>query len=242
VPPLRVDHAAHRPKDLLNMRNGEPAMRQRPKFPFFMDAADRYPVGSPDWSGRVSALVWLEYERAEAIGFRPLVEKLQRAVPGRPWLAWPPDRPWGDADRWSRETVGLPWAKLLAIVREIDGPAAEQLEIIAAAELPERKIGAGEAGPGRGKKTADQISRLSYGTGSSYLAARLKRDRPDLAAEVEAGHKKLRTAAREAGIVKPRDQGRQLDKDWAATTPERRAAFVADHADELRRLLDGLRP
>jgi hypothetical protein len=66
------------------------------------------------------------------------------------------------------------------------------------------------------------------------LAARLKRDRPDLATEVEAGRLKLRDAARKAGIVKPPDPYRQLAKAWKAATPEQRAVFAADHAEELR--------
>jgi hypothetical protein len=91
-----------------------------------------------------------------------------------------------------------------------------------------------------GGEKGDEIT--NRGVGSEYLAARLARDHRELAAEVQAGRKSLRAAAKEAGIVKLRDPGRHLDKDWAAATPERRAAFVADHADELRWLLDEVRP
>jgi hypothetical protein len=118
------------------------------------------------------------------------------------------------------------------------GITRDSVEVAAARPLPEVVIGKGKAGPGRGKKTADQISRLSYGTGSSYLAARLARDHAGLAAEVEAGRMSLRVAAKEAGIVKPPDPGRRLVKSWAAATPEQRAAFVNDHAEELRRMLE----
>ena len=58
--------------------------RLRPKFPVFMDQAERYPVGSPDWAGRISSRAWAEYGRAEICGFRPLVEVLELAVPGKP--------------------------------------------------------------------------------------------------------------------------------------------------------------
>jgi hypothetical protein len=195
--------------------------RLRPKFPVFMDQAEKYPVGSVEWSGRMSVRVHFEYSRADSCGFQPLVKELRAAVPGKPWLAWPPEEPWGTADRWARELVGLSWAKLMAIVREIDEPAAEELEIMAAPEMPAW----GEVGNGRGR--VDDVNSTQGGNSSSYLAARLKRDRPELAAEVEAGRMRLRDAARKAGIIKKPDTGRVLNKAWAAATPEQRAAVIA---------------
>jgi hypothetical protein len=53
---------------------------------------------------------------------------------------------------------------------------------------------------GDGNSAGGTISRGSNST--DYLAARLERDAPDLAAEVKAGRKKIRDAAREAGFVK----------------------------------------
>jgi hypothetical protein len=50
----------------------------------FMDPAEKYPVGSTEWSGRISVRVYLEYERAEFCGFKPLVGELRKAVLGRP--------------------------------------------------------------------------------------------------------------------------------------------------------------
>jgi hypothetical protein len=90
----------------------------------------------------------------------------------------------------------MPWSKLLAIVRELDEGAARELAMVAAPELAAQEVGKGKAGPGRGKKTGADDTRLSRGGNSSYLAARLRRDHPDLAAEVEAGRMKLRAAAR----------------------------------------------
>jgi hypothetical protein len=61
-------------------------------------------------------------------------------------------------------------------------------EIMAAAEpMPAREIGKGKPGPGRGGKTDSDTTRLQVGRGSEYLAARIKRDHPELAAKVEAG-------------------------------------------------------
>ena len=58
---------------------------------------------------------------------------------------------------------------------------------------------------GRGRDRPDNIRSIpDYGTRSSYLAARLKRDRPDIAAQLEAGaYPSVYAAARAAGIVPP---------------------------------------
>jgi hypothetical protein len=74
------------------------------------------------------------------------------------------------------------------------------------------------AGRGRPGKGSDATI---IGRGKEYLAARLARDHRDLAAEVEAGRKSLRAAAREAGIVKPRDPYRELRRWWDVTAVSR---------------------
>lgn len=67
-----------------------------------------------------------------------------------------------------------------------------------------------EVGPGQGARTdkhPDVIRKSEAnkgGTGKHYLAARIKRDRPDIAERVEAGEfRSIRAAAIEAGIVRP---------------------------------------
>src|SRR5688500_2488147 len=115
----------------------------------------------------------------------------------------------------------MSWAKLLAIVREIDAQAADELAMIAAPE---------EVGPGQGHRSdqepPDQIRKSLAnvgGTSSAYPAARLRRGRPDLAAEVGAGRMRLRDAARKAGIVKPSEPYRQLVLWWDRASPKDRA-------------------
>jgi hypothetical protein len=64
---------------------------------------------------------------------------------------------------------------------------------------------------GRGRKASDQITGFQRGTRSSYLAARLKRDAPEIAAAAERGeYRSVRAAARAAGIIKPPDAYREL--------------------------------
>jgi hypothetical protein len=127
----------------------------------------------------------------------------------------------GGAARWAHELGGLSWAKLMAIVREIDEHAADELVVIAAPGLD----GHGGDHTSEQGKARLRCNVAQQGNSSSYLAARLKRDRPDLAAEVEAGRMKLRDAARKAGIVKPPDSYRQLVLWWDRASPKDRACF-----------------
>jgi hypothetical protein len=92
------------------------------EFPMFMDPAEKYPVGSTEWSGRVGAGL----SRIRACRILRLQASGRRAQEGG---AGPPEEPWGTADRWARELIGLSWAKLMAIMRELDEGPARELEV-----------------------------------------------------------------------------------------------------------------
>jgi hypothetical protein len=73
--------------------------------------------------------------------------------------------------------------------------------------LAERQIGIpdGKAGPGRGHKTADNVSRFKYGNSRAYTLARLDRDgHTELAAKVRSGELSANAAALQTGIRKRR--------------------------------------
>lgn len=91
-------------------------------------------------------------------------------------------------------------AALLRICHASKGEDAEvALQLMR--ELLPPVIEAGRAGPGRGKKTVDNINRFPKGgTSEAYLLRRLKRDRPELAARVVSGELTPHRAAIEAGI------------------------------------------
>jgi hypothetical protein len=61
-----------------------------------------------------------------------------------------------------------------------------------------------------------------YGTGRNYTLARLRRDRPDLAARVRAGELSANAAAIEAGFRKPRSAYADLCAAWRRAAPEDR--------------------
>lgn len=100
-----------------------------------------------------------------------------------------------------------------------------------APELPRN----GQIGSGRKKNRFDNIKPIS-GTEAKYLAARLKRDHPEIADRVTRGeYRSIRAAALDAGIIKP-------TKTVPIDTPERaiQALLRVFSADELRRALDNV--
>jgi hypothetical protein len=99
----------------------------------------------------------------------------------------------------------------------------------AAGPVPEQRIGKGMPGPGRGKKTGSVATRFSSRRDISYLAARIKRDRPDIAAAVERGeYKTMRAAAIAAEIIKPPTTLTGLRRLWKKATPSEREAFLKE--------------
>jgi hypothetical protein len=97
-------------------------------------------------------------------------------------------------------------------------------------EMPKREIGVddGKPGPGRGKKTGDDITRFTRGTtGRSYLAARIKRDRPDIAARID-DYPSIRAAAIDAGIVRVPTPLDTLRRAWRQASQEDRETFLAE--------------
>jgi hypothetical protein len=84
--------------------------------------------------------------------------------------------------------------------RGVGGPITiDDVPVLAARQ---RGIEGGKAGPGRGKKTADDISRFNHGTSAAYLIAKLKRDHPAIAERLAIGEfPSVRAAARAAGLT-----------------------------------------
>jgi hypothetical protein len=109
----------------------------------------------------------------------------------------------------------------------------EEAKRLAAAEtmkeakpMPMQEIGLGKAGPGRGNKTVSDGHRFSGGTAPGYLAARLKRDHPEIAAAVERGeYPSVHAAAIAAGIVKPRTPYGDMVSGWRRASDHDRMRF-----------------
>lgn len=89
--------------------------------------------------------------------------------------------------------------------------------------LGQREIGieGGKAGPGRGKKTTDSVSRFSHGNSRAYILARLDRDgHASLAAKVRAGTMSANAAAITAGFRKASTPLDQILKLLPKLTPK----------------------
>jgi len=91
----------------------------------------------------------------------------------------------------------------------------------------ERGIPGGKAGPGRGHKTGDNITRFERGTSHDYILARLERDgHSELAEKVRTKAMSASAAAIAAGfrhVPTPLDR---LRKAWKVATADERAAFL----------------
>lgn len=77
----------------------------------------------------------------------------------------------------------------------------------------------------RGKKTGSERTRLSRGETTDYLAARIKRDHPDIAARIQSNAATARERVQAAAIGTKRDdkkpQGRPTKKCSLNTLPQR---------------------
>lgn len=91
-----------------------------------------------------------------------------------------------------------------------------------------------EVGPGQGTRTdlepepRSDRTKLSRGENAPYLAARLNRDHPDIAARVEAGEfKSIRAAAIEAGIIRVPSKLQLAQKAFVRLNGDDRLEFIA---------------
>jgi hypothetical protein len=93
--------------------------------------------------------------------------------------------------------LAVDWLKLNRPEEAIPFEVAQRLAV--------REIGiaCGKPEPGRGKKTADNVSRFKHGNSLDYILARLDRDGfAELAAKVRAGQLSANAAAIRAGFRK----------------------------------------
>lgn len=74
---------------------------------------------------------------------------------------------------------------------------------------------------------------IQYGNSLSYQAGRLKRDRPDLAKEVEIGNMSLRAATNEAGITKPPPKQWRVPADVKSLAIYINKKFTHDQIEKL---------
>lgn len=126
------------------------------------------------------------------------------------------------------KAAGKPGAEALAALRAEITDWNERVKV-------ERTEDTGKAAPalaqhgGERTKPDEQGSdaTLKRDRGAAYLAARLKRDAPEIAARVERGEfKSMRAAAKAAGIIREKTKVEKMKALWNAASPEERAEFT----------------
>jgi hypothetical protein len=158
------------------------------------------------------------------------------------WLKYPKEKPYGTRAALYMEELGADEPALTQAKEEQQLRAAQTM----AAAMPVAQHGGAREDAGRKSKTEpkalNQVDNIKLiktpgGTSKDYLAAKIKRDRPDIAADVEAGkYPSIRAAALAAGIIKYRavqinpddpDQiMRQLEKHCSASVIEKLQALL----------------
>jgi hypothetical protein len=85
----------------------------------------------------------------------------------------------------------------------------------------------GDRKSGAAQDQGDDVTLIERGNSADYLAARIKRDRPDIAERVEAGEfRSMRAAAIEAGIVKVPSNLEKAKKAIAKLTADELQEFT----------------
>lgn len=114
------------------------------------------------------------------------------------------ERPWPEGLGLTQEQI-LTFIELPVRYEEIGDEGAARVEWVRkqVKTLLLEPMPKPQRGPGRGKKTADNVSRFEeHGNSESYAIRRLRRDRPDLAELVLVGEMSANAAAIEAGFRK----------------------------------------
>ena len=112
-----------------------------------------------------------------------------------------------------------------AVLAEED---ATKLVKLVASEVVAKTKPAAKHGGARKRGEQGSNRTLKRGETAEYLAARIKRDRPDIATAVERGEfSSMRSAAIAAGIIRKKTPLENLQAAWKKTNEEDRMAFLA---------------
>jgi hypothetical protein len=238
VPVLRVDRAAHRPKDLLDMRNGGPVMSLRRRR---LDESQRAMAGVRIDTGPVDhdtpwaevrpdrkfliLGAWQQFFHVDIkYDCRELLRIVEDMRANEAWTAL------GFADledllrrgvEIDSELVG--WAMRGLRVFDPNEPLPFETAVFVGRELMAHDE-AGKRG-GRGKKAIRNREGLSSDT-VEYIKARLRRDDPALAARVERGELTANAAAVAKGWRKTPTRVERMLRDWREATEDERVAVL----------------
>lgn len=142
--------------------------------------------------------------------------------------------PFASFDTFCERELGRTLEEVEAVVEGVRllGRSCTEAEAKTAAEVMQRAPELAKHGGDRKTEAGRDQGRdatLKNRRDSSYLAARLKRDHPEIAKRVEAGEfKSMRAAAIEAGIVRPPTPLDTLRRAWRKASEGERRAFARE--------------
>ncbi len=221
------------------MRANKSVLDSLPAFP---DPAEGYDPGSAEWAARVTLRIHHAVNRVQEYGIGQLMTVLRYAVPHRPWLAFPGDKPFNDLDRYMLEITGMSWKGLRKMVAGFDEKLAFELdEAKARAEDEYRKK------RGRPRKDASEnpcdarIKKVdSYGRNADYLLRRIAGEKGGDAILKRYGQGEFpsaRAAADAAGIPRPDGPSSMLRRGWKNASNEDRQEFLRQIRPEIETFL-----
>ena len=178
LPKLSKDEQTKRDKEIFKAPRGTPGAEP----------------GTLSWCYQTVSLLGI-YWQDKVLSEQDWLKILNELKDHEVWNKIPPEKPYGSLDALLKAEVGVVEDEIVSECRKArENPS------------PIQEIGKGKAGPGRGNKTGDNVTRFNEskrGNSKEYQLSVMARDFPETLDKLEAGeYKSARQAAIACGIVK----------------------------------------
>jgi hypothetical protein len=193
--------------------------------------------GSPEWHEAICLHLQVLWEDKTRHNVKMIVEKAQDVIEHESWRFVP--RPDGTPmQQFCEELLGEPWPALLGMVESFDKDLARRMDLKLKAPVEAREKAGAPKGNKNAAKDKNNVANSNIESSPSSQnrdsadARRLRRDRPELWDQVEAGELSLNAAALEAGFRRPSVQ--ITDADPQAAAERIREKLGQDFAQQLK--------
>lgn len=112
-------------------------MTERYEFLPMLGPAEDFPVGSADWTQRISTQLQIATDTVNYDVEHHLARCLKQALSAdpKPWEVWPEGKPFETPDAWARAVTGHHWEVLVRIANEFGGEEGKAVAALAV-DLP----------------------------------------------------------------------------------------------------------
>jgi hypothetical protein len=112
-------------------------MTERYEFLPMLGPAEDFPVGSADWTQRISTPLQIATDTVNYDVEHHLARCLKQALSAdpKPWEVWPEGKPFETPDAWARAVTGHHWEVLVRIANEFGGEEGKAVAALAV-DLP----------------------------------------------------------------------------------------------------------